>query len=106
MIHTKTHKAMTHTKGKWIMVRSILTTNEIEEDRRCPIATIHSMEDGKNNDQRKLESKANAKLIASAPELLEALKEAINWYEMPNAMPNARKFPYRKMLEAIKKAEG
>jgi len=74
-------KTFKGTKGEWKMDDDYLTTNELLENNVCPIATIHSMLDGKNNEQKLIESKANIKLIASAPELLEALINIVNQIE-------------------------
>lgn len=65
------------TKGKWKVISGYLTTNEIEKDKRCPIATLHEMQDGKNNVQRLKESAANEKLIVATPKLLKILQKIV-----------------------------
>lgn len=73
---------MTHTPGPWRTYPNAEGLNlEIETANDFPpaeIARVHWMADGKNNEALKQESLANARLIAAAPELLEALKESTN----------------------------
>lgn len=57
------------TKGKWVERYSNGTT-QIKKDKRLICEVYHNFEI--NNDD---ESEYNAKLIASAPDLLEALQE-------------------------------
>lgn len=97
-----------HTKGEWKQLFSPLSrehTNYIicdnyETKRGFQIATIHINYDGKENEKRFQEAEANARLIAAAPDMLEALKSI-----MKNA-PDSFHIPsWDKMLRAIAKAE-
>jgi hypothetical protein len=91
----------THTPGKWNLEENNGIIYLMDEQDKA-IATIHTREDGINNNARIKEGKANAKLIAAAPELLEILQGFIE----------ARDAGYRKFKEerytraraAIKKA--
>ena len=76
---------MKHTKGKWTVTDKADTFSSTERDiiisdrlngngNRKAVARIHGLEDGVNNAELRQEAIANANLIASAPELLEALK--------------------------------
>jgi hypothetical protein len=61
---------MKHTKGNW----------KIDDNQKLPLAIIVDDENGEGICEiglRTEENKANAKLIAAAPELLEALKELL-----------------------------
>ena len=62
---------MKHTKGKWILGASEVT-HILDKDARI-LATVHGLEDGINNKKRIIESRANAKLIAAAPEMYQLL---------------------------------
>lgn len=72
---------MTHTPGPWRTYPNAEGLNlEIETANDFPpaeIARVHWMADGKNNEALKQESLANARLIAVAPELLEACEKAL-----------------------------
>ena len=62
---------MIHTPGPW---RAVLTyVHSVREDRR----TITSVADCGLTPRRAEEAQANARLIAAAPELLEACKAAL-----------------------------
>jgi len=66
---------MTHTKGKWFVdwdsleIKQVGITNEKVGKTICGLATYPPFEGAEDK-----ESQTNAKLIASAPELLEACK--------------------------------
>ena len=62
-----------YTKGKWEVDKQSGGVSYIRCNKDY-LATINTAYDGKNNTQKEIESKANANLIASAPEMLEALK--------------------------------
>jgi len=73
---------MKHTKGPWIITEEGFISQECEETNL--IASPHC---SKNIDED--EREANAKLIAAAPELLEALKKALPYVsEFPNTKEN------------------
>jgi hypothetical protein len=68
-----------HTPGPW---RAAKGTHEIFIQCAAPtgpydVATITTLEE--NGEQSKAETQANARLIAAAPELLKALKAALEW---------------------------
>jgi len=94
---------MKHTKGKWIASHiSEFEIDIIDEKHRKTLATVTDWN----------EQEANANLIASAPELIEAL-QSINELKVNLGFPNrqdqlvdwARKVG-RIAREAIAKAEG
>jgi len=102
----------THTPGPWDHNDTLLTTNnliEIFNDRDLmgeePIADVYSYE---NADK----AKANARLIAAAPELLEALGEIREclaaWMEIadPEDMRQYDTDAINKANAAIEKATG
>ena len=77
---------MKHTKGKWTVTDKADTFSSTERDiiisdrlngngNRKAVARIHGLEDGVNNAELRQEAIANANLIASAPEMLEMLKQ-------------------------------
>lgn len=90
----------THTKGEWKVNR--LLPNLIEDESRKVIARALREEQGFEN-QDWDENEANAKLIASAPELLEALTEMLESYKMHVKKPNESEYVI-KAEAAIKKA--
>lgn len=68
-----------HTQGEWHL-ESANGIKYIQDKNNRYLATVHSLEDGKNNDERREESEANARLIVKAvnnhEKLIEALKQA------------------------------
>lgn len=75
-----------HTQGQWVIshgANSYPTIGSVELHQ--PIATIHKIEDVKFFCQ---EAEANAKLIAAAPDMLDALAEAEKLIEkhLPNEL--------------------
>ena len=95
---------MKHTPGPW---RAVLTyVHSVREDRR----TTTSVADCGLTPSRAEEAQANARLIAAAPELLEACKELVAVSEQAPMMV-ARCGPWlcrivRNARAAIAKAEG
>ena len=91
---------MKHTPGPWFVNYldgerySIVDNKDMGAFSGIAIVAFHDDAEG--------ETKANARLIAAAPELLEALKQAVAWMDGErtpiNALVNARKI--------IAKAEG
>lgn len=65
-----------HTPGPWKCPD--ITLDIITADRKQSIAVCHRSVDG-NYKPGLQEAKANARLIAAAPELLEALKDCADW---------------------------
>lgn len=65
----ETETAQGHTPGPWKMVEDVNGFLWVEAKGPIILAKIHSM-------ASEVKDKANARLIASAPDLLEALKEA------------------------------
>lgn len=86
-----------HTPGPWNINYLRNGANILATDGHGAIAKVNVRYSKTNN---LIEFEANACLIAAAPELLEALKEALN-------EKNMSQMPYRiKAYKAIAKAEG
>jgi hypothetical protein len=64
-----------HTPGPWFAGETNDVFAECQEDGDDPIASIH---DRDNTTEAILESAANAKLIAAAPDLAEALQALLH----------------------------
>ena len=68
-----------HTQGEWHL-KSVNGIKYVQDKNNRYLATVHSLEDGKNNDERREESEANARLIVKAVnnhrKLVEALESA------------------------------
>ena len=67
---------MKHTQGKWEVDKQGGGVSYIRCNKDY-LATMEIPYDGKNNAQKEIEAKANANLIASAPELLQEYKNVI-----------------------------
>jgi hypothetical protein len=66
-----------HTPGRWIAVGGWV---EIDNDDVPDICTCTPSDFGHRADERKWsEVEANSRLIAAAPELLEALRDLMHW---------------------------
>mgnify|MGYP003148248213 CR=1 FL=1 len=97
---------MKHTKGKW----------EVDEIRGCKVVVCGSMVIASDlfdeNEEPSIEElDANANLIASAPELLEEIKDVQKWildFRNNVSIENAIKISNRsiRITELITKAEG
>jgi len=68
---TNTQTTMKHTPGPWHVIPGVegLFVASKEHDEYYALATAHTLDE-------RPEMEANAKLIAAAPQLLEALREA------------------------------
>jgi len=94
---------MRHTQGKWV-------AHQIEETGEFAIFSLNTFiaqteNPMINEEPTKSEKQANAKLIASAPELLEALKAMTKLFEERVPYPNNTQ-RYKQAIKAIAKAEG
>lgn len=103
---------MKHTNGNWTLTnqadtwssstKNIVISDEVDgRGQRKVVARICNMADGKNNSALLIEEYKNAKLIASAPELLHRLKLAVEFLEHTMAWDNGE---LNAMQEAIKTA--
>lgn len=98
-----------HTQGEWHL-KSVNGIKYVQDKNNRYLATVHSLEDGKNNDERREESEANARLIVKAvnnhEKLVEALKNLVNLsYE--TARPTKKEKDYNievaiNLLQSIK----
>ncbi len=94
-------ETMKHTQGQWEVDKQSGGVTYIRANKDC-LATIHTAYDGKNNTQKEMESESNANLIASAPEMLEMLKESsfiLGEHQIEEASRD-------KLINLIAKAEG
>ena len=95
---------MKHTKGKWFWVGENLRTKQQDDKSWQGTLVFH-------HTASKEETKANRDLIASAPELLEEIKDVQKWIlDIRNnvSIENAIKISNRsiRITELITKAEG
>lgn len=93
---------MKHTPGKWEVYQQtdvVYVVTRIAEERHF-IATVESQLDGINNDEKLKEQQANAYLLASAPELLEAARHLLI-VTRPDEVFDARV----RLINAINKAD-
>lgn len=105
---------MTHTPGPWkIHKRSVHMSlegncHQITNDERYPSAFVPAWDSPSiGKDDGKEEALANAYLIAAAPELLLALKEAIDFANLANNFVSNQDLPASKnWLKIVAKAEG
>ena len=89
-----------HTPGPWKVSdggRSFGITIRNEED--AILADVHDRLDGVNNAERYVEALANAALIAAAPELLEAAKQAFEWIAAQDYNTQMRNADWRNALK-------
>lgn len=101
-----------HTPGPWVTDNSVLrgSINRLDEPRRH-IALTSDWENEKGDREQ---NEANARLIAAAPELLEALESAIECGMVPSstakdggATRHARQVVVADMIrDAVAKAKG
>ena len=72
-----------HTQGEWHL-KSVNGIKYVQDKNNRYLATVHSLEDGKNNDERREESEANARLIVKAvnnhEKLIETLKLTYEYF--------------------------
>ena len=95
---------MKHTKGKWFWVGENLRTKQQDDKSWQGTLVFH-------HTASKEETKANRDLIASAPELLEEIKDVQKWildFRNNVSIENAIKISNRsiRITELITKAEG
>lgn len=92
----QTLKSMSHTKGDWVAIKNIGTpsTHRIESSMCVTIADVYEKADNSHA--------ANAKLIAAAPDLLDALNGVLANTAL-NKIDNAS---FDCAVKAIEKATG
>lgn len=94
-----------HTPGPWRINGSSIMGNSktLGNVQVCLVTTTRwTYPDGGKNEQMNQESKENIKLIAAAPELLEACKYALSVMKGLGVSISG----LNKLIEAISKAEG
>lgn len=89
---------MTHTPGPWIADGELIK-------RDCAALGNTNVKIAKVS-QRNLNTDGNARLIAAAPELLEALREYVERHEADSETSPIGCPEYDKAIAAIAKAEG
>jgi len=85
-----------HTQGQWVIKKSKSTTRTeiwVEGDIQPTFEVIH-------NETNSVETNANAKLIAAAPELLDACMKA--YFMMANSPLSAMELLEKAILKATK----
>ena len=87
-----------HTQGKWIVLKSNELESTIITENQIRICEVKSFTGSSFNDATYEEQIANTKLIASAPELLEALMCA--YLNCKNLTPEADEFIKSVILKA------
>lgn len=88
---------MKHTKGEWKAERTNVIVKDIKFIQNMPMGTMQKRRD---------EAHANAKLIAAAPDMLEALKVVLDTIIVPSKqIVSANDERFILIQEAIKKAE-
>lgn len=93
-----------HTPGPWELDQVSLCIYGWSEDERCiRLADCGAADDDAISED---ELEANARLIASAPELLEALKECLKDNLYPVSRQHLRVARAQTLLRLIAKAEG
>lgn len=98
--------AQKHTEGPWIAApySSVVGAPVVSASGR-PVARVTYFNLGDGFENHDNESAANARLIAAAPELLEALRDCLNRFV--EAFPAASEYePIKRGFAAIAKAEG
>jgi hypothetical protein len=100
-----------HTPGPWTLRTNSEKHHAILDEGGFPRAEVFSAH--RSSEARKAEALANARLIAAAPELLEALKDVytrrtdiLNAANKASLGTGGLEFALRKTREAIAKAEG
>lgn len=96
------------TKGKWIISKRGVFNVQTENENRM-VATTGVYSDNHNTEKVDEENKANALLIASAPELLEALQSTLALINSTFKSNGWNCDEYQEVIkgrEAIKKALG
>jgi len=92
---------MTHTPGPWVVEYYDSVRSKANGEFVCNAITYNKY--GRTEEQRLLLQEANARLIAAAPDLLEALKK----YQQYNRLKNDSDAEIYDIAEtAIAKAEG
>lgn len=98
-----------HTPGPWNAVVSRTGILRVVDDQNGvnmrDICEVTRNFDGRNNNARQAEAKANARLIAAAPELLQALREIVAVPNRYDVCPRIASEMYEIARAAIAKAE-
>jgi hypothetical protein len=101
-----------HTKGEWIINKHSATTVELRGSSRSIASTGGYQTNGADSLKAFNENIANAKLIAAAPDLIEALYNLIEYAEFDSHIDNGHQYGLSEEtselitrgLNAIKKA--
>jgi hypothetical protein len=98
---------MSHTPGPWVVsddVEGLYVSSRQSYKYVCDIEVSNPAYAGAESVISKAEAQANARLIAAAPDLLEALQNLVVWVEH---LPGGRSaWEYVNALAAIAKAKG
>ena len=87
-----------HTQGEWVSKQ----THQNYEEFFIMIKHDHGL--SRLDNKSGAFSEANARLIASAPDLLKALEKIVSWIETNNI--NIENYPWHTVQKALIKAKG
>jgi len=95
-----------HTQGEWVIKKHSATTIELKNSNRSIASTGIYQTNTEDAEQVYLENLANARLIAAAPKLLEALEMMIRLFDRDLPTGSIGEKTCNVAKSAIKQAQG